>query len=203
MTRRGVFGFLGAGAASVLGGCSSAESASIPAFVQAMMDADVPDDGRIHVEQRGRIRISPASLQCIAPARINDGLAQLDVRFAGIGLRDVYTALGQPDYINGSSRHGQLGDRCEDNGENQVVQWVLTSNRNGEPYRLALAIWQGSDNYWIGQVIRSGNRPEIKDFPPYRVGPRSRSKVSVEVDRKELSSLFVKYFTSGAKGEAL
>jgi hypothetical protein len=161
--------------------------------IEVVPDSEIPTDGSIHVSKRGEFDIQPTTQFCTF--RPGSG-------FDGAMLRDALKALGQSDYLDGSPRtNGDFGpDRpsADCSGVNPVLIRVFqTENRNGKPYRLTLVIRQG-DAFWQGIVERAGGqRPDIKEFPPLRVGVDKLTSMSVISDSNDLSLSYINYLIEG------
>jgi hypothetical protein len=166
------FPIIGAVAASALQGCDDRQvnrakvpefvQHQVPEFVQQMMDADFPADGRGHVRVRGKFRIDPTTAFCT----FRPGYS-LDAEQLNAALRQ----MGQNPYYEGGSRtHPANGSRYCIPGRSVFVRAVPTANRQGGPYKLILAVWQG-DAAWTGAIERlNGTRPGFESARPFRDG---------------------------------
>ncbi len=180
-------------AALVLAACGEARTVrtdpEIPLFVQEMIDVDPPADGQVHVQSRGRFDFTPTTLFCGVDPIVDPALRPRGVRGTGlVGLVELMEKLGQPLSLNGSMRQRYLDPvHCPANAQNVVQQGFVLLNRDGEPYRLILAFWQGQAG-WVGTVERAvkGPRPEV--FNPYGTDPL---RLEVAADTTAISRRFL------------
>jgi hypothetical protein len=162
--------------AAMLGGCggdkaadpASAAKVEIPGAVQAIVNAPFAADGEIHVQSRGTFALKAGAAICAVGAEIDPSLKKGAPGFYDPGL-DGHEGGG----LNEPLRNGTI---CADNGQNLVSHWKLLKNRNGTPYKLVLAVWQGDvakgGAVWVGGVERlEGKNPAVKvghvGTPPY------------------------------------
>lgn len=150
------FPIFGAVAASVLQGCDDrqANRVQVPEFVQRMIDVDFPADGRVHARVRGRFRIEPTTAFCT----FRPGYG-LDTELLNATLRQ----MGQNTAHEGVYRMHQanVSRECIP-GRSVFIRAVPTANRQGRPYRVVLAVWQG-DAACVGAIERSdGRRPGVE-----------------------------------------
>src|SRR5688500_10544687 len=83
MSRRIMSRLVGRKAAGLIGGallislasCTDS-SAPVPASVQAVIDAEFPADGALHVRSRGRLEIRPGTIVCRIRATVDPDLRQ-------------------------------------------------------------------------------------------------------------------------------
>lgn len=137
-------------------------SVQVPDFVQHMMDADFPADGQVHAQARGRFRIDPTTAFCT----FRPGYG-LETELLNATLR----RMGQNTPHEGVYREYQanVSRECVP-GRSVFIRAVPTSNRQGGPYKLVLAVWQG-DAAWTGAIERlNGVRPEFESARPFRDG---------------------------------
>lgn len=172
-------------------------SMDVPAYVQDMIAADFPADGQIHMRKTGKFQVAPTTLFCEMDASVDHEIKELGV--AGIGidgvkLAEAIRALGQSDYIHGSSRQRILrSGRCSDDGANIIYLGHALLNRTGDPYKLVLAVWQSDPSLggavWVGAMERleGGPRPEISN--PLGTDPLP---FEIRADVTSLSSNFIK-----------
>ncbi len=78
-----------------------------------------------------------------------------------------------------------------------IIYGRKTDNRNGEPYKLVLAVWQNDSSdpgaIWSGSIQRlSGKRPDVTDSPPFR-GRKFWLRQSVKLDVNELNETFANH----------
>jgi hypothetical protein len=162
--------------AAMLGGCGgdkandpvSVAKAALPVAVQTMVDAPFAEDGEIHVQARGAFVVKAEAAICAVRAEIDPSLKKGAPGFYDPGL-DGH----EGGSLNEPLRNGTI---CADNGQNLVSHWKLLKNRNGTPYKLVLAVWQGDvakgGAVWVGAVERlDGKNPTVKvghvGMPPY------------------------------------
>ena len=176
--------------------------AEIPAEIEHMMATEFPADGQVHVQSKGRFVVKPDTPVCYFP----DGFS-----FEG---RTLFTALGQPSSNQRGSGRQQpaTAERCEFNFTTLLSKGVNLPNRQGRPYKLVLAVWQGDvaegkGAYWVGGVERIAGQwhPEPQIFhpiePPSNYRP-DESKVisgSISSDISDLSNQFTASFGDYSK----
>ena len=192
--RLGVSGALLLGCAlagALLQGCDRrpVDADLIPAAVQQAMNADFPADGRIHVRSRGRLQLISNTVVCRVAATVDPGLNSARPVFPGLGIRGIR---------NFNLNENLKGVRCTNDGRNVVSYWQLVKNRDGNPYRLIHAIWQGDPAnggiMWVGAVERpNGKRPDVHDNPPF-FGREFWERRSIELDVNDISSRLVSEF---------
>ena len=167
-TRRSVRATLllqGVLAAAILQGCErggSGTEAGIPALVEKMANAPILADGRIHARSAGRFSIEPDTAFCTFRPGYSLDSEQLDA-----ALRQ----LGQNPIRDGAYRTHQAGvsKQCIPN-RSVFIKATQTANRQGRPYKLTFAVWQG-DAAWIGAIERpNGVRSEYESARPFRDG---------------------------------
>lgn len=132
----------------------------VPDEIKKIAAMPFPADGTIHViASKGRIEIKPDTPVCYMP----DGFF--------IESSKLFRALGQPFST-------QEGDRIQPAAKGQcrftdnvvLFRGKYSENRNGAPYKLVLAVWQGNMStdrsaYWIAGIERlNGLRPEHVDI---------------------------------------
>lgn len=155
----------------------------IPAKVRDMMKREIPADAQIHVQTVGRIEITKETEVCDLGRASNDR-----EHVFGIDSGKLFGALGQDaSNIAGSDRQTRADSpRCQ--REHSVfIRGVRSSNRQGEPYELTLAVWQGSrpEAVWIGKVERpDGVRPDQAGKQPFRDGIPPPSWIQKSQDRR-------------------
>lgn len=157
---------------------------SLPEDLQRAMDAPIPADGQIHVRRRGRFQISANTLFC----------AERNTFAVGVDTRPLSTR-----------------EKCVVTTDHEDVppQTVFMTgrqlpNREGRPYKLMLATWQGGaadGAYWIGSVERGPDRLHergralIGDIENPRAEPpiEARIRESIAGDSEDLSNAFISY----------
>ena len=188
--------------AIALTGCST--KPAVPDTVQKMMDAEIPADGKIHVQRLRQIIIKPVTDVCdmwlAAPESAR-------YRYFGINSDDLFRPLGQSSTGDGGDRQISAKAKVCADPTSVVIYGLKTSNRDGAPYKLVLAVWQGDQERggaaWVGGIERSdGVRPDSRELLPFRDGLPSpswarekedreyRIGVSVERDVHDLSEAF-------------
>lgn len=193
-------------ACAALAGCDGAPSQRfVPAAIETLMQAEFPADGAIHVRAKGQFLTRPGMAICTYQK--NGG---------------VYKMLLGEELLRISNGRDSANGKMLENAEecHKVPNPIFrissqTANRNGEPYRLVLAVWQGDvahgGAYWVGGVERLGGvRAEMKGQRAFRDGippPASIGKAqdlkyqqdeSVQLDMSDMSKAFVK-FVSGKR----
>ena len=124
------------------------KTVAVPAFVQQMIDADFPADGAIHVQSRRKFTITENTYFCTY--RRGFGIGGIDDALERMGQKSRYRGEGiagenpTPECVEGAA-----GDRI-------FVAGNKTMNRNGKPYKLVIAVWQG-DTIWIAKLERIGS----------------------------------------------
>ena len=182
----------------VLSGCSKAPA--VPDVVQKMMDAEIPADGLIHVQSRGKITIRRETPTCFLP----EGFL--------LNEKVFFHILGQGSSHDGAGRFqpADMGDRCSLQPDTVFMRGVERPNRRGYAYNLVFIAWQGDPERgggaWVGRVERlNGPRPEassdnidVRDAPSFW-GPTSAELVqkaliesSIKLDVSQMSISFAK-----------
>lgn len=175
----------------------AAESHAPPAIEQ-LMEADFPTDGQIHVQRRGAFRITPKTVVCYFP----DGFS--------VDSQALFRALGQTSVSpGGSDRQIVMSDYCAGQPAHVAIKGVQLRNRNGRPYKLVLAVWQGDPTtggaVWVGGVERlEGRYPEkplLRGLEGEPLDPAEelerQIRNSINFDTHGLSNDFVSYLTEG------
>lgn len=181
-------------ASLALSACDDGVSALVPASIEQSMAWEFPADGKIHVHYKGVITIKPETEVCDIQSAVPESSRS---KYFGINSDTLFEPLGQSSNSKGGGdRQVAANDSwCKKPGS-VFIYGRKSDYSTGSPYKLVLAVWQGDPDhggaYWIGGLERlDGHRPEITDFPPYRVGPEALAKVSTIVDIRELSEAFV------------
>jgi hypothetical protein len=188
---------------AMLGGCGgdkandpvngpiSVAKAALPVAVQTMVDAPFAADGEIHVQARGAFVVKADTAICAVRAEIDPSLKKGAPGFYDPGL-DGH----EGGSLNEPLRNGTI---CADNGQNLVSHWKLLKNRNGTPYKLVLAVWQGDvakgGAVWVGAVERlEGVLPEHtgRIDIPQEAGPDYWTSIALNKDAKEFSNLAIR-----------
>jgi hypothetical protein len=211
--------------AAILGGCggevgssliaSPSGDPSFPPSIPPLIARPFAADGQIHVQSTGKIVIRPDTVVCNAARGQGEG-------HFGINSDELFAPLGQKKYgSKGSGRYGAdrqygLSDpECLTKGA-VIINGVQSNNRDGAPYKLVLAVWQGDPAkggaYWVGGVERLDRlRPDLPPAPPSQPkiendpretwgrSPLARLRVSVGRDIKELGSMFTNFVTGALK----
>jgi len=146
-----------------LAGCS--KKPTVPDVVQNMMDTEIPADRQIHIQNLGKVLIRQQTPTCY----FSGGLLIDQVRF--------FIALGQGYSLNGAARLQpyDIEGRCSVQSDTVFFQGVEFPNRQGVPYRLVLAVWQGDPAHgggaWVGSIERAdGVRDDRRGWRPFRDG---------------------------------
>ena len=165
--RLAAFPLFGVVAALVLQGCGDRKvnRAQVPEFVQRMMDADFPPDGHGHVRVRGRFRIDPTTAFCTFRPGYGLDTEQLNAALRRMGQNPIYEGAYRTHQAN-------ISRECIP-GRSVFIRAVPTANRQGGPYKLIVAVWQG-DAAWTGAIERlNGVRPgfEFRPAVPGRHAP--------------------------------
>jgi hypothetical protein len=194
-------------AVMALSGCGGV-GADVPDAVKTMMAAEFPADGQIHVQSRGKIVIKPETPVCRHWKKDGD---------FGVGSAKLFLALRQADAgPDGSERQLDAAEAGCRQSKSVVTFGRRFNNRNGEPYKLVLAVWQGDPAkggaVWVGRVERAvGIRPEQMRKQPFRDGipppswvrnsqdRRYQIEKSQELDVKDLSLAFLQSLIEKAK----
>lgn len=130
----------------------------IPDLVNTMVARQLAPDDERRILQSGNFQITARTLFCEHDALIDGGLRGMGV--SGVGLPRLEYALKnmkQSDYLDGSPRvrSWRSGLQCRNQRSNVQYKGFLSKNRDGKPYRLTIAIWQGR-SAWVGTIERRG-----------------------------------------------
>lgn len=141
-------------------GHSEPQSADVevPDAVRDMMATDFPADGKIHAQNRGTFNVQPTTYFCT-----------FDPGFGVNGLQAALEEIGQSGYLDGGPRtNGIFGERVSRqcapgaSGNPIFIRGFDLPNREGEPYKLVLAVWQGNPTrggaVWVGGIERGSGR---------------------------------------------
>jgi hypothetical protein len=140
-----------------LAACGQGTDAATPAAQQKAISMD----GKPHIlEQRGKFTITPTTLFCGDRSYIAPELVKIfgnSEHYGGLErLPEALEKIGQPTYINGSTRWGALDQKhCPDNGHNIIIHQSLSLNAAGTPYRIEMTARQGAALARVG-VERAG-----------------------------------------------
>jgi hypothetical protein len=138
---------------------------TVPTHIQKAMAADFPADGKIHVQRVGTIEIKSDTPICSYKGEI------------GLVTGDLFSALGQSWSDKNGSARTQHADRdeCKVRVDSVFIYGNKTNNRNGTPYQLVIAIWQG-DAVWVGGIERlDGLRPDNYEYASDRNAGKLKS----------------------------
>lgn len=194
----------------------------VPSAVQNVIAGEFPTDGKIHVRKQGVFKIEPATLFCEMDVVVDPEIEEVGITGIGIEgttLSVALEGLGQRTYLDGTSRQRSVrSGQCSDNGLNVVYRGYVQLNREGNPYKLVLAVWQGdpaiAPAIWVGGVERlDGQARPDADFETINPSSNPRffgksikeQKVqalmesSLELDRLELSKKFSDSISGGAR----
>lgn len=153
----------------------------VPAAIEQLMATEFPADGQIHVIRAvGRFDIRPETVFCSG----RDGFV-LD----GSAVSELLRRLGQQDHLNGSNRSSGITNEtpfCR-SGNPILVKGRQSNNRDGQPYKLVLAVWQG-DTRWVAGVERVEGGPRPRIFNPYGTDPLP---IELTTDMQSLSAYFI------------
>ena len=173
--------------AVALHGCGRASDIpDIPDVVETMLAVEFPADGQIHMQSRGKFEIGPETTFCTFPDSFGiDSDAMIN----------LFRVLKQPTTRpSGSGRWGLAVDKYSDCklADSVLVAGSQLQNRQGKPYKVALAVWQGNPARggaaWVGGVERLGSsRPDILIRSPFDVP--GRDPPASEVKRFERYAL--------------
>lgn len=171
-------------AASLLQGCADRQEAEVPDFVQQMIDADFPADGRIHAWARGNIPVEPATRFCTFWPGYILNHEQLEAR-----LRQ----MGQSHSLDRIQGHAGVDRDCIP-GQSVFIRAVPADNRQGRPYKMVLAVWRGEAACVAAIERADGRRPGVREpqgslFHP--VSPQEWQKASIPGDMVELSRVCI------------
>jgi len=171
-------------AAFLVHGCTDRERDQIPDFVQQMMDADFPADGRIYAWARGNIPVEPASKFCTFRPGWSLNREALDAW------------LGQMGQSHSNERiQGHAGiDRDCIPGQSIFIRAVPADNREGRPYKMVLAVWRGEAACVAAIERLDGRRPGVREpqgSPFTRVSPQEWQDASLPGDMVDLSRVCI------------
>jgi hypothetical protein len=130
----------------------------IPAAVQKMINVPFAADGNIHSQARGVFVVKPDTMFCRLPKTFplnSDDLEQL------------FRKLGQDQSIGSYFRGNGKVDRDPQCTRSSIfLSGTSSKNRDGTPYKIVLAVWQGDvakgGAVWVGVVERlSGFRTDV------------------------------------------
>lgn len=164
----------------------------LPDSIKKIIDYQDYVDANIHILTSGKLKINSETIDCVIPPQINPNVKYLYRGFYGIGP-------GRHGRINEKMNDKKGGIRiCEDDGENQITYFSLSSPNPNAAYRLVIAVWQG-DSFWIGIIER-----EIKNLHPKPRGialplhgePHPQSEIirgSLNADIYDMSIAFDNY----------
>jgi hypothetical protein len=185
--------------AAMLSGCGgdkandpvSVAKAALPVAVQTMVDAPFAADGEIHLQARGVFVVKADTMFCRDPNGFGVDTDQ---------LKQLFRRLEQPESLQGGSffrGNCQMSRDAKYATPNPIfVSGSQTPNRNGTPYKLVLAVWQGDvakgGAVWVGAVERLEGGPRPKIFDPYGTGALP---YEIGADAKALSEVFIKQLT--------
>jgi hypothetical protein len=198
-------GFIALAATVLIMGCGGSGAApasvDVPDSIKTLMANEFPADGQVHVQSQGAFVVNNETMFCRYP---NGLMVQPEA------ANELFKKLGQPTTLKGGypRANGKVSvDRECDLPNQMFVKGGQTTNRQGKPYKLVLAVWQGDVEegkgaYWVGGVERvDGNYPvEGRAFHP---GDRLESfgedniTKTKEYDIGQLSQSFVKHATRG------
>ena len=148
--------------AAALGACGSGSGAgsgsakpevAVPAFVQRMVDADFPADGQIHVQSRGKFVIDLKTGFCTFPNSFGVSTEAWNEIFLALKIpSSTPEGVGRANGPVAGCNHTALPNTVKSRG-------LQLTNRNGQPYKLVLTVWQGDPAkggaVWVGEVERT------------------------------------------------
>lgn len=190
-----------------LAACSSGDgntarhdAINVPAEVKRMIATEFPADGQVYDQSNGRFSVKPETMFCEMDATVAPEIKALG--FPGMGidgiiLSEAIRSLGQ---VSGNRQQTIRGGHCPNNEANIVYWGYAKLNRDGQLYKLMLAVWQGDPAKggatWVGGVERlDGLRPDVVtgSFEPMITQDellKRRYAQSISSDIKDLSSKF-------------
>lgn len=166
---------------------------TVPDIVQHMMAVEFPADGQVHVHSSGKFHVEAATAFCTFPGSFG---------ISSDAWNDLFVRLDQPTTApEGHGRANGPVEGCDGSMPKSTIKdmGVQLSNREGEPYKLALAVWQGDPAaggaYWVGGVERLGRlNPKIEQMgTPQHGGRRDQVAGSLILDHTSLSKVFVRH----------
>jgi hypothetical protein len=161
----------------------------VPHAVQKMVDAPQPAAGGMRVQRRGGLQVAAGTLFCTINPDVAPSLRQQGVRGTGlVGLSELLQKWRLPINVDGSHRQ-RLADpkNCSTSGNPIISKGYVSLNRDGKPYRLVMAFWQG-DSVWVGSIERGDGGDEPPVFNPYGLNPLP---LRVERDTQYISKVFL------------
>jgi hypothetical protein len=132
---------------------AAAQSLPVPATIEKMMATAFPADGKIHVQSKGQFVVNIDTQFCTYPNSFSVGEAWYG----------LFEKLNIPkSNSQGSGRANGPVEGCISSLPANTIRQKGTQfpNRNGKPYKLVLAVWQGdvaagTGAYWVGGVERT------------------------------------------------
>lgn len=184
------------------------EIEAVPEDIRRLIVPPLPQAGVIHLLKSDKLILHPRSLICeltpaVAPAFQRYGISGIGID--GRLLAKRLKELGASDYIDGSPRQRAVeSGSCPDSDLNIYYAGFVQENRDREPYRLVLVVWQ-DDRAWVGGIERSAKQlhPSAKALlgdieHPDRTPPlEARVRASVQSDSRELSAMLVQSIIEG------
>jgi hypothetical protein len=190
---------------------SSPEKGTLPPEVLAAVDTTDSPYGQFNSMSHGKFIINKGTSVCRATRMVHAEYKGFSPRMLGPDLRPSSEA--QSSKLSGNLNESFIKDNvCADDGINIVSFWRLVPNRNGRPYSLTLAVWQGSSTkrlaYWVGTIARiDGRRDDLSIAWPGGIEPTKKDiqvrewQVSLERDANDVSQKFMnEYRTTSGDG---
>jgi hypothetical protein len=180
----------------------------IPEGIGRLIESGAPQRGVVYLSRSDRLILHPKSLICELRPMIDRTVGDFGISGLGIDgnlLAKRMQELGLKGYVDGSPRQRpRESEGCSDNKLNIYYIGLARENRDGQPYRLSLAVWQG-DRVWVGSVERVPNQLhsstktllgdiEHPDRPP-SLG--AKIQASVRSDAQDLSAKMVQSLILG------
>ncbi|MFC4292671.1 hypothetical protein ACFOWX_09630 [Sphingorhabdus arenilitoris] len=161
--------------AAVLGlsACGEREaSPEIPEAIERMMSASFPADGQIYVQSQERFLINSFTNLCL-----HQSSGELKGQYYSTPFNDYFRqVMNKERSIDSKGRFSDSNLDCKK--ERSVFLFSKSwPNRQGKPYKLVLAVWQGPidaqgqpEAYWVGGVERGeGNMPPVMITSPFDI----------------------------------
>lgn len=165
-----------------------------PSAIEQLMQANFPADGQVHLlKAQGRFVIEPKTEVCA----ITQGFM--------VNSQKLFGAIGQTwvSEAGGDRQRPATDPECKKQ-QTVYIFSIKSDNRQGKPYKLVLAAWQGDPAkggaVWVGGLERNLDPSNADTWGemPWRMG-KARIEDAINPTIDLISEKFVQFITVKAK----
>lgn len=180
---------------------ATSQPASMPQHVVEMTNRPRSAGSSLDEQSRGRFDIRPDTLFCQHAGRLAPELSSLaitPVGLDGVELAQSLAKLGQSDTRERMPRLLPVTEPVCSGSGNVEVSLSIEPNKNGRPYKIVLAAWQGNAA-WVGRAERDGDYEQFADAK--WMGEPERATRSISSDNSRLTRAFGDHISGGGSSK--